>query len=600
MTTATAVNTVQDYAAALRSGASATVEGLCGRIIRGKSPNDFLTLTDDPTRKIVMLVDPDGLTQMLGKTGYQMLIEVGYEPDYLDHKVAEGNQFKLVVFPEGGAAQLATWDNTIDMVCAVYPDVAAPIRACRQALKTRSFESIQAEAGFNFLEVEKAGDNDLRFMTYERFVQSVKTLADVRAFLYFSVHLRELYSGDGWTYDAAGRRGVREYIIPNKPIAELGENQIIDINVIIPNTKGYKTMTSATAVKTLDLPDFYETGQTTNPDYQPNAVVIQAAAVEWIRRYGLKPVGGDRKNVQMLIIDDQGDFSFPNGTLYVGGRSGTGAMDAQRRLVEFIYHYLHIITGKTPTLDTHTPYQIFHPIAHVCRDGSHPAPGTLISADEYKAGDYRPNIAMAKQIGADPSWLQKQFIYYCEQLEATGKLKLCIWPYHCLIGSPGHRLSGVVDAARLFHGFARGSFNTPAIKGGNPLTEHYSIFAPEVTTCWDGKPIPGAQKNTQLIKMLLNADVVIIAGEASSHCVATSIQDFLKEIMAQNPELAKKVYILRDCMAPVFIPGALPDGGDLDFTDDAEKALANFQNAGMNVVESTTPIEDWPGIPNLG
>ena len=100
------------YVDLLRSGkySGQKVSGLCGRIIRGKAPKDFETLTDDPERKIVMLVDPDGLQGLLGKTGYDMLITVGYEPSYLKHKVQEGNRFKLVVFPEGGAAQLATWE----------------------------------------------------------------------------------------------------------------------------------------------------------------------------------------------------------------------------------------------------------------------------------------------------------------------------------------------------------------------------------------------------------------------------------------------------------------------------------------------------------
>ena len=30
------------------------IEGLCGRILRGKTPEDFATLTDDPERKIIM------------------------------------------------------------------------------------------------------------------------------------------------------------------------------------------------------------------------------------------------------------------------------------------------------------------------------------------------------------------------------------------------------------------------------------------------------------------------------------------------------------------------------------------------------------------
>ena len=42
----------------------------------------------------------------------------------------------------------------------------------------------------------------------------------------------------------------------------------------------------------------------------------------------------------------------------------------------------------------------------------------------------------------------------------------------------------------------------------------------------------------------------------------------------------------------------LGKGGFLaDFTPQAEKALKLFADAGMNVVESTTPLEDWEGFP---
>ncbi|MFC1854230.1 nicotinamidase [candidate division CSSED10-310 bacterium] len=344
-------------------------------------------------------------------------------------------------------------------------------------------------------------------------------------------------------------------------------------------------------LKQLQLPKHYQSDQARDSAYfLSNINSLQQEAEAWKKQYSLKPIGSDRTKVHLLIIDDQIDFSFPSGSLYVAGRSGTGAMDAQDRMVQFIYHNLHLISYITCTLDTHIPFQIFFTCAHVRSDGTHPAPHTIITADDYKKGIYQPNPQMAKQLQADPIWLQRQFTHYCEQLEATGKYQLYLWPYHCLLGSLGHNLSGVIDVARLFHSFTRGADNIPTIKGGNPLTEHYSIFAPEVSSCWDGRPIPGAQKNTKLIKTLLDYDVVIMAGLASSHCVKESIADFLGEIQLKDPALAKKVYILRDCTAPVVIPGGP------DFTDDAERALETFQNAGMHVVSSSEPIESWPNI----
>jgi hypothetical protein len=70
--------------------------------------------------------------------------------------------------------------------------------------------------------------------------------------------------------------------------------------------------------------------------------------------------------------------------------------------------------------------------------------------------------------------------HYCEELERAGKYQLYLWPPHCLLGSDGHALAGVVHAARLFHAFARGAQSWVEVKGGNPLTENYSVLRPEV------------------------------------------------------------------------------------------------------------------------
>ncbi len=351
------------------------------------------------------------------------------------------------------------------------------------------------------------------------------------------------------------------------------------------------TTTGTAPVRALPLPGHWDPMNARRVEYAVKDMSgLQRRAEEWRRAHRLAPVGGDKTRIHLLAIDDQVDFGFPEGALYVAGRSGGGAMDAHTRLVEFVYRNLQRITEVTCTMDTHLPYQVFYPSAHLLEDGSHPLPHTMISADEYRRGRYRPNPAMAKQIGVDPVWLQRQFIHYCEQLEKSGKYQLYLWPYHCMLGSTGHRLAGVIEEMRLFHAFARGAANLPEIKGGNPLSERYSIFREEVTTCWDGRPIPGAQKNVKLIKTLMEADVVVLAGLASSHCVKESIADLLGEIKAQDPALAGKVYILRDCTAAVVVPGGP------DFTDEAEKALKTFSDAGMHVVDSTTDMEAWPGI----
>jgi hypothetical protein len=114
-----------------------------------------------------------------------------------------------------------------------------------------------------------------------------------------------------------------------------------------------------------------------------------------------------------------------------------------------------------------------------------------------------------------------------------------------------------------------------------------------VLTRHDGQPL--GQRNTAFIKTLLTADAVVIAGQAASHCVKSSIDDLLDEIVAQDKVLARKVYILSDCMSSVTVPDGR--GGFIaDFTPQAEQALRRFADAGMHVVRSTDAIASWPGI----
>jgi hypothetical protein len=77
--------------------------------------------------------------------------------------------------------------------------------------------------------------------------------------------------------------------------------------------------------------------------------------------------------------------------------------------------------------------------------------------------------------------------------------------------------------------------------------------------------------------------------------VKSSIDDLLGEILAQDPSLVKKVYILADCMSAVTVPDG-KGGLALDFTPQSEAALKRFADAGMHLVRSTDPIESWPGI----
>ena len=345
----------------------------------------------------------------------------------------------------------------------------------------------------------------------------------------------------------------------------------------------------------LPLPSFYDSKNAERYDYVPDAQRLFTEAAEWRHRHGLSASSaGKKSNVHLLLIDVQKDFCFPQGSLYVAGRSGRGAMDDSRRIAEFIYRNPGVLSNVTTTLDTHFAYQIFFPSFWVDRNDQPLAAFREITTDQIERGDVRPNPAVAGWLcqGNYP-WLLKQVRYYCAELEKAGKYRLYLWPPHCLLGSDGHALVGLIHEARLFHSFTRGSQSWVEVKGGNPLTENYSVLRPEVLTRHDGQPL--AQRNTAFLKTLLTSDAVIIAGQAASHCVKSSIDDLLDEIVAQDAALARKVYILADCMSSVTVPDG-KGGFAADFTPQAEQSLARFAASGMHVVRSTDPLSTWPDL----
>jgi nicotinamidase-related amidase len=307
----------------------------------------------------------------------------------------------------------------------------------------------------------------------------------------------------------------------------------------------------------------------------------------WAERHGVRPAVEDEFRVCLQLIDCQNTFCTPGFELYVGGRSGTGAVDDTRRLCEFLYRNLDVVTQITGTLDTHGPAQIFHALYLVDEEGRHPEPYTLVSAEDVEAGRWRFNRALAPTLGIEPEWGERHLLHYVRTLEQRGKFALTVWPYHAMLGGIGHALVSALEEAVFFHGVARSSRPRFEVKGAAPHTEHYSALGPEVTQGPVGEPL--GERNVALLDELISFDAVVIAGQAKSHCVAWTIEDLL-DGLGPASHLARKVYLLEDCTSPVVVPGVI------DYTDEADRAVARFREAGMHVVRSTDPIGTWPDI----
>jgi nicotinamidase-related amidase len=365
------------------------------------------------------------------------------------------------------------------------------------------------------------------------------------------------------------------------------------------------------AIKKLSLPSFVNLNNASKWSFGTDLNKIAQRAKEFRDQNAIKPCGGDKVKTELLIIDAQKDFCFPpdnsgdaqGGTLYVAGRSGTGSIDDNKRLVSFLYNYMDRLTNITATMDTHFPYQIFFSPFWQDEHEQPLAPFTTITSDMVKHGKAVPTPVMAHIVAkGNYQWVLDYAKHYTKVLEddqaakgksSTGKYQLLLWPFHCMLGTDGHALVGLVQEALLMHSLVRGAPGNRETKGGNYLTENYSVLSPEVLVAHDNRAI--AQRNTKFIEKLLTNDYVFIAGQAASHCVKSTISDLLNAIMAQDKSLAKKVYIITDTMSAVTVPDG-KGGFFADYTKNAEDAYAEFSAAGMHLVTTATPMDQWPDI----
>ncbi|HNS01069.1 MAG TPA: hypothetical protein PKM78_01650 [Anaerolineae bacterium] len=301
------------------------------------------------------------------------------------------------------------------------------------------------------------------------------------------------------------------------------------------------------------FPSFYDP-QRIGTLFHPDMARIAAEA----DAVGLSPAGADAHKVHLLLIDMQVDFCHEAGSLYV-----PGALGDLRRTIEFIYRNAAHITQITCSLDSHLPSQIFSPNWWVDAQGVHPAPFTIISQEDVQSGRWQPRC--------EPDWSRT----YVARLEQEAKKLLTIWPYHVLIGSPGHMLDPELWSAVVWHAMARQTQPRWLAKGSEPRTEHYSIIQPEV-------PLPGMVnhgRNQALLDELAGADLIVVAGEAMSHCVLETMED-LVETFEGRPEMLRKLALLRDCTSSVLHP-------QIDFHALAEARLAEFEQMGVRMALST-------------
>jgi len=276
-------------------------------------------------------------------------------------------------------------------------------------------------------------------------------------------------------------------------------------------------------------------------------------------------------NVQLLIIDPQIDFmDLPGSTLPV-----PGANDDMNRLAHMIRRIGRKINDIHVTLDSHHELHIANPGMWRDQRGQRPAPFTLITHDDVKAGIWTPILENVPLSVLGGQTMRQYALDYTAALEAQGLYTHMIWPEHCLIGSAGHSVH-----TELRKALGEWAVSGPAsvdwvTKGACMFTEHFGGLVAQVPLATD----PSTGLNTQLLDTIMQADIVAIAGEAASHCLKATVTQIVDNI---DPNLVEKFVLLADATSP--IPH---NPGGPDFPSIYQSWLTDMKRRGMKVSTTT-------------
>ncbi len=319
----------------------------------------------------------------------------------------------------------------------------------------------------------------------------------------------------------------------------------------------------------MSSPSFYQRDAVPSLYIERSALVAEEAA-QWRKQGKVQPAEQDKFRIAAFGIDCQVGFCTPGASLFV-----PGAVEDTQRTIDWLYTNLSQITSLYFSLDTHRAFQIFHPSFWRDAEGNAPAPLTSISQKDVRQGRWTP-------IDHREACLE-----YCQKLEEGGRYVLTIWPYHTLLGGVSHALVPALMEAALFHSLARQSQTHFETKGEHPLTENYSVLSPEVHEL-RGNSVGCFQE--AFLRKLLAYDRIYVFGQASSHCVLSTLRDIQEYLEVHDPSQLSKFWILQDATSPVPAPPLDPLPAALNFPAIAHQALEAFAKSGMHIAKTTDPL----------
>ena len=178
----------------------------------------------DADQQFPFVIGSESTASLNGMTHRELLLNLGYEEDWLNRKVGNGLKFSLAVFQEDRCSVApvnASWEGIFSMIEVTSPECASKLLPIWEDIKL--VECI-ADGHID----KPSPETKIHVSSFDGFANYTgQCTAELgRMFLRHTMKCTALYKGDGYAWNDKGERGVKEYIMPRVLTASLNPTTI--------------------------------------------------------------------------------------------------------------------------------------------------------------------------------------------------------------------------------------------------------------------------------------------------------------------------------------------------------------------------------------
>ena len=331
----------------------------------------------------------------------------------------------------------------------------------------------------------------------------ISWLQDVLVTMYYSIVVFVLLN----LLIAIMSKTFSTYSVYNEAFFLMEKYQIIEyLELHMSDTEIFHTKKAFTNKNTVEYEACADRSESSSIAFESYNFELNEVLPDWLSCVPATADFKQYKKTSIFIIDPQVDF-HPGGSLAV-----PGADEDSQRIAHMIKKNKQFIHEIFVSMDSHYPTHIAHAIFWVNEKGEHPEPFTVIRYVDVKTGVWVPKENTSEVM----EWCKK----YIKALERKGRMKLTIWPPHCIIGSRGHCIVPAINEALQEWAAYSHRPVTYVLKGQNCRTEMYSALEAEVVDPADHS----TALNNDLLSLLRVADRVSRRVlKVSSHFILISL-----------------------------------------------------------------------------